>query len=1054
MLGGVEFPDFPKGFNTHSDGDVVAHAIIDALAGALGAGSLGDHFPEDDPADQDARSIEFLERFRPVMERHRASVVNLDCTVFCAAPRVAPVAGRMRDNIAQGLGIAQDRVNVKGKTNDGFGPEGAGEAISSIVTAQLEIETTTSAAVASSGHLGRSAPVPQSAARVVILTCGYDDRQASWSSLWREYTAASSIASPPLSEGWPYRQPSDQSWILPSGLRLDESRVDELLTGDFVDRQAARGLTWDDVLAIARARWSASRAGVDIAMLNIQTGATLRWWPAAPGLSPGDVVLVDLAPRDAFDPRRFDAATWDQLVLAAAREIMPDAELRVAAHRALEGAHVNVGYQGLCRVSSAPWHDRGVWNVMVEQYVPFPRALVVDDVLAMGAREPLLLECPLSATEPERHARVLHDGESFLNGLLAHEWSVHEVTPPRLDVERFREALAALRTGVVPRRPLGVGLPLSTGGPPMRHAVSLDAPDIPGLVLIERDEGAHALGLGVFLGNQATPKEVPGWRVVQTWQRAALAAPPGVHLRDAVRDLLDAASVRALVVLEPAFLGSESAASLASALVDATGQAGQIDAVRVDAPDSPLSVLDAAFRLRIDPQAHVVAIPADGIEFAMPRVLETLSADQIPNRVLVADKQPRTNDAPRRASGAVRRRPRILVLATEWASRKGGVSTFNRGMCQALADAGCEVECLVGPADEPAELPAEGGGRLVVSPIATLDADPSDDALREALANAAGFVLDMPDVVVGHGHITGDAARRLCQPMSATVRRVHVVHTDPEQVGAGKAGRTTVDEVERAQKKVKLEHENVRGAALVLAVGPRLKAAADKWVWPLPEAERPPVLEILPGLSSLPRWTPSGLPPGSQIYVVGRMDDPTKSLPIVVDAVADVASRRSVNPPSLVVQGVPREQADEVQARLSTLGIEANVRPYATDQTWLERGLMESTIACMASFEEGFGLVGLEAMDLGIPVIIARTSGLGQLLHSLDPNDPCLAANRGDQGLVTAEWARLIDLMLENRPEQFRLASERRNRVANRCRWDALATDVLGALEATSSTIE
>src|SRR4051794_29074849 len=67
VLGGVEFPDFPRGFNTHSDGDVVAHAIIDALAGALAAGSLGDYFPEDDPADQDARSIEFLERFRSVM---------------------------------------------------------------------------------------------------------------------------------------------------------------------------------------------------------------------------------------------------------------------------------------------------------------------------------------------------------------------------------------------------------------------------------------------------------------------------------------------------------------------------------------------------------------------------------------------------------------------------------------------------------------------------------------------------------------------------------------------------------------------------------------------------------------------------------------------------------------------------------------------------------------------------------------------------------------------------------------------------------------------------
>src|SRR4051812_48211310 len=139
VLGGVEFADFPSGFNTHSDGDVVAHAIIDALAGALGVGSLGDFFPEDDPADADARSIEFLSRFRPVMDRERAEVVNLDCTVFCGAPRIGPAAQEMRANIADGLGCNPRRVNVKGKTNDGLGPEGEGSAISATVLVLVQV---------------------------------------------------------------------------------------------------------------------------------------------------------------------------------------------------------------------------------------------------------------------------------------------------------------------------------------------------------------------------------------------------------------------------------------------------------------------------------------------------------------------------------------------------------------------------------------------------------------------------------------------------------------------------------------------------------------------------------------------------------------------------------------------------------------------------------------------------------------------------------------------------------------------------------------------------
>lgn len=140
VLGGVAFPDFPHGFDTHTDGDVVAHAIIDALAGALAVGSLGDYFAEDDPADQDARSIEFLQRFRPVMAKERAEVVNLDCTIFCTAPRIGPVAPQMRANIAAGLGCGPDRINVKGKTNDGFGPEGQGHAISATVLVQLQVD--------------------------------------------------------------------------------------------------------------------------------------------------------------------------------------------------------------------------------------------------------------------------------------------------------------------------------------------------------------------------------------------------------------------------------------------------------------------------------------------------------------------------------------------------------------------------------------------------------------------------------------------------------------------------------------------------------------------------------------------------------------------------------------------------------------------------------------------------------------------------------------------------------------------------------------------------
>jgi 2-C-methyl-D-erythritol 2,4-cyclodiphosphate synthase len=139
VLGGVTFPDCGSGFNTHSDGDVVAHAVIDALCGAIADGSLGQYFPEDAPEDQDARSIEFLGRFLPVLGRHRAEIQNLDCTVFARDAKIAPVADEMRRNIADQLRISVTAVSVKGKNKDGFSPEGTGEAASATVVAVVSI---------------------------------------------------------------------------------------------------------------------------------------------------------------------------------------------------------------------------------------------------------------------------------------------------------------------------------------------------------------------------------------------------------------------------------------------------------------------------------------------------------------------------------------------------------------------------------------------------------------------------------------------------------------------------------------------------------------------------------------------------------------------------------------------------------------------------------------------------------------------------------------------------------------------------------------------------
>jgi 2-C-methyl-D-erythritol 2,4-cyclodiphosphate synthase len=127
VLGGVDIPA-PVGFKTHSDGDVLCHALIDALAGAMADGDLGTHFPEDDPEAEDARSLDFVREFaRHVCERGYR-VVNVDTFVVLCTVKLRPHIEAMRTNVAEALGVDVDSVSVKARSNDGIGPEGEGSA--------------------------------------------------------------------------------------------------------------------------------------------------------------------------------------------------------------------------------------------------------------------------------------------------------------------------------------------------------------------------------------------------------------------------------------------------------------------------------------------------------------------------------------------------------------------------------------------------------------------------------------------------------------------------------------------------------------------------------------------------------------------------------------------------------------------------------------------------------------------------------------------------------------------------------------------------------------
>lgn len=142
VIGGVSIPDHP-GLTGHSDGDAVAHAVIDAVLGAAGAGDVGRHFPPGDDRWEGADSIDLLRRAAQVLRERGFRVVNVDVTVVCETPKIGPHATAMCGRLSEALGIAADTVSVKGKTNEGMGWIGRGEGVAVHAVALVEPVATT-----------------------------------------------------------------------------------------------------------------------------------------------------------------------------------------------------------------------------------------------------------------------------------------------------------------------------------------------------------------------------------------------------------------------------------------------------------------------------------------------------------------------------------------------------------------------------------------------------------------------------------------------------------------------------------------------------------------------------------------------------------------------------------------------------------------------------------------------------------------------------------------------------------------------------------------------
>jgi 2-C-methyl-D-erythritol 2,4-cyclodiphosphate synthase len=136
VIGGLEIP-FDKGPVGHSDGDVLAHAMCDALLGAAGLGDIGTHFPDSDPKWKGASSLLFLEHARKLLEERRLAIEHIDAVVILEKPKLGPHFPKMRELLAKSLGVPAEKIHLKAKTNEGVDAVGRGEAIACHVVATL-----------------------------------------------------------------------------------------------------------------------------------------------------------------------------------------------------------------------------------------------------------------------------------------------------------------------------------------------------------------------------------------------------------------------------------------------------------------------------------------------------------------------------------------------------------------------------------------------------------------------------------------------------------------------------------------------------------------------------------------------------------------------------------------------------------------------------------------------------------------------------------------------------------------------------------------------------
>lgn len=348
----------------------------------------------------------------------------------------------------------------------------------------------------------------------------------------------------------------------------------------------------------------------------------------------------------------------------------------------------------------------------------------------------------------------------------------------------------------------------------------------------------------------------------------------------------------------------------------------------------------------------------------------------------------------------------VLFLCDRWSSYHGGIQTVNRELCIALANllsslsSAPRVKCLVQHATDPEiDIAKKNNVDLIVAEPSSikLESKYKDQRVLTSMWNPE---LDRTNLIaiIGHSKFTGLAARNICDTYQKNAKVINFMHMDPEQLESMKNREESGGEIQ-LEKRAELEIDAVNIADKAVAIGPLMFDRLHS----IGVAQRKRIKDWLYELNcgmherELRREPPKEV----RFLMFGRTDDiKIKGFDIFAEAAGiftkkwnEKHERRAISTPKFIVMGARADEVKELQKgfkeiaqrKSNGIAVDPIVRTYKIRQEALEQEILQATSVVMPSRAEGYGLVALETISYGVPVIVSKISGVGLLLHNRLP---------------------------------------------------------------------